>query len=133
MSELFPVSSPKFDDAPKDGPGFGFGTHYPISSIPPFPFVGKTVEDCAKSLKDAPEEVTVDRRHFIVADEQSTEDGTVTLCKRGDMELKGDEISSIRVRAKEAAGAFSGLRLGQWEEKLQHWSELQRQGKKCMS
>lgn len=94
--------------------------------------MGKTAEECAKSLKNAPKEVGLDRHHFVVADEQSVKDGSVALYKRGDMHMKGDELSTVRTIASRAADLFSGMDYGTWEETLQRWQELQHNGKKYM-
>ncbi|KAL9620167.1 MAG: hypothetical protein Q9160_005282 [Pyrenula sp. 1 TL-2023] len=133
ISELHVVSSPSLDNALKDEPQFGAGTKYPISSVPALPFIGKSAEECATSLKNAPKEIGLDRNHFVVADDQSVKDGSVALYKRGDMHMKGDELSTVRVIASRAADLFSGMDYGTWEETLQHWQDLQqRNGKKYM-
>lgn len=82
------------------------GTYGPLSSFVS-PFANKSVPEVAEWLKDAPEDVDLDRRFFAVLDDQSVEDGTVLLCRIGDGETEGekDKVQWYPVRT---AGEFFG-------------------------
>lgn len=56
-------------------------TKPPVSNSYISPWSGKTVEDCAKWLQGAPEDVASDKRHFAALNEFSKEDNTVLLCR----------------------------------------------------
>jgi len=57
------------------------GTVPPIPESYVSPWYGKTVEDCAKWLQAAPDEVVSDKRHFAAMSEFSRDDDTVLLCR----------------------------------------------------
>lgn len=74
------------------------------------------MEECVKTLRDAPKNAGLDRHHFALADDQSLRDGTMVVCKVGDRNLKGDELSTYRSPAGDVAGFLAGLEPGTWEE-----------------
>jgi hypothetical protein len=57
------------------------GTVPPIRESYKSPWYGKTVEDCAKWLQAAPDDIASDKRHFAAMNEFSKEDDTVLLCR----------------------------------------------------
>jgi hypothetical protein len=58
-----------------------YGTEPPIPESYKSPWYGKTVEDCARWLQDAPNDVASDKEHFAAMNEFSKEDDTVLLCR----------------------------------------------------
>jgi hypothetical protein len=58
-----------------------YGTEPPISDSYKSPWYGKSVEDCAKWLQAAPDDVASDKRHFAAMNKYSKEDDTVLLCR----------------------------------------------------
>lgn len=59
-----------------------YGTEPPIPKPCKCPWYGKTVEDRAKWLQAAPDDVASDKRQFAAMNEFSKEDDTVLLCRR---------------------------------------------------
>ena len=57
------------------------GTAAPISSSFKSTFEGKTPEECAAWLIEAPKEVDLNRQYFAVMDMHSWKDNTTTMCR----------------------------------------------------
>lgn len=80
--ELY-VATDDYEDAPKKRSDneLSEGTHAPISTGFRSPFVGKTLEECARWLQRGPDEVELNRQYFTALEEHSKEDDTVLLCR----------------------------------------------------
>lgn len=59
------------------------GTHPPITAFTS-PFAGHSITEAAEWLKQAPQEVDLDRNFFGFLDDYSEEDDTVQLCRIGE-------------------------------------------------
>lgn len=67
------------------------GTEPPLDSTYNSPWLGKSVEDCAKWLQDTPQETALNKNHFTVLNEYSKADDTVLVCRISiDPEFKVD-------------------------------------------
>ena len=86
------VATDNYDDAPqnRDDNELPEGSQAPISPNFTSPFAGKTLEDCAKWLQQAPSEVAVNKKYFNAMDEHSQEDDTVLVCRIVDISPSGD-------------------------------------------
>ncbi|KAH8701248.1 hypothetical protein GQ44DRAFT_632234 [Phaeosphaeriaceae sp. PMI808] len=87
------LTTESYEDMPRDSPnGVVYGTELPIPESYKSPWYGKTVEDCARWLQAAPNDVASDKRHFAAMNEFSKDDSTVLLCsiKTGDGKFKVD-------------------------------------------
>lgn len=80
------------------------GTEAPVSSISDA-FFGKTVDELATALKDAPQEAYLNREYFAVVDEQSQQDRTVMLCRV----TKEGEVLRVRTKVEESAQLLAGM------------------------
>jgi hypothetical protein len=58
-----------------------YGTEPPILESYKSPWYGKSVEECAKWLQAAPDDIASDKRHFAAKNQYSMEDNTVLLCR----------------------------------------------------
>lgn len=63
-------------------------------TIPPLrtftsPFRGKTVEDGAKWLENAPSTISIDRHYFAVLDDNSEANDSVTICRKHNHDYDG--------------------------------------------
>ncbi|MCJ1361328.1 hypothetical protein MMC16_000426 [Acarospora aff. strigata] len=94
-----------YDDAPKKRTDnrLNEGTAAPIQSFTS-PFAGKTIEDAAEWLKNAPEDVDLNRMFFAVLDDRSESDDTITLCRIGDGGMEGKK-GELQYFPEEAWGA----------------------------
>ncbi|KAI0381678.1 hypothetical protein F5Y04DRAFT_280758 [Hypomontagnella monticulosa] len=71
-----------YDDAPKKLENtYPEGTEAPVASSYQSPFIGKTVEDCAAWLQNAPDGVALNRDYFLVIDEFSKKSDSVQICR----------------------------------------------------
>ncbi|EAT90085.1 hypothetical protein SNOG_01873 [Parastagonospora nodorum SN15] len=85
------LATNSYEDMPRDPPNrrqpdgsvlpAAHGTVPPISKSYVSPWYGKTVEDCARWLQAAPDDVASDKQHFAAMNEYSREDDTVLLCR----------------------------------------------------
>ncbi|KAL9620156.1 MAG: hypothetical protein Q9160_005271 [Pyrenula sp. 1 TL-2023] len=132
--DLFLISSSKYDDLPHGESAFGLGTQPPISSSFSSPFTNKSISSVTSFMLSLPQDVNLDRRHFVVLDETTkasiddTAEGggegpKVTLCRIGmekeeGYEIEGEELSTVPSGAKVAASTLGGLRQGTWGELL---------------
>jgi len=88
------VATDNYNDAPKhrDDNELPVGSEPPISSDYHSPFIGKTLEECAKWLQGAPDDVALHKTYFTALDEHSKEDDTVMMCRivesKGEGEVK---------------------------------------------
>jgi hypothetical protein len=57
------------------------GTEPPIPESYESPWLGKTVEECARWLQAAPDDIASNKKHFAAMNEFSKEDDTVLLCR----------------------------------------------------
>jgi hypothetical protein len=78
------LATDNYDDAPKieennTGPQ---GSIAPIAESFKSPWIGSTIEDCAKWLREAPPGIAVDRNYFTAIDIHSKEEDTVLVCHR---------------------------------------------------
>ena len=91
----------------------------PSVSATPSDFLGQSLVSLAKTLKNAPKEVYLNRQYFAVLDKQYESDELVTLCW---IEGKDDDVKSVdtvRYEAKNVALYLNGLAVG-----TNMWSEL---------
>jgi len=77
------VATDKYTDAPKKPENrYPEGTKAPIQdSSPQSPFTGKALESCAEWLRDAPDEVALNREYFTAMDQFSRTDDTILICR----------------------------------------------------
>ena len=126
----FWLASKNYDNAPQKNPRHGNqGTKPPVDDSFVSPFVGKSVNDAAEFLKRAPDGVDTERRFFAVIDDRTEKDGSVVMCRVGDMEGEGDEVGCIRVVVKNSALYLAGMEYGTWEEYLDALDKVKRKGK----
>ncbi len=80
--ELY-LATDDYNDAPKkrDDNELSEGTRAPVAADFAFPFVGKTLEECAQWLQRTPEDVELNRQYFAALTQHSREDDTVLLCR----------------------------------------------------
>ena len=71
----------------------------------------------ASWLSKKPENVYLEGKFFALLDKKA-KDGLVVLCRIGDREGKGDELSCTLVDAEESSLMLSGMEYGTWEELL---------------
>jgi hypothetical protein len=78
------VATDSYEDLPK-APGERQpppeATKPPIESWFKSPWIGKTVEDCARWLQNMPKDSAVQREYFTAMDQFSKEDDTVLTCR----------------------------------------------------
>lgn len=77
------VATSNYDDVPKNRNDNQLpeGTTAPIPQNFTSPFAGKTLNECAKWLQNAPSDVAIDKEYFTAIDEHSQEDDTVLVCR----------------------------------------------------
>lgn len=126
----FWLATKQYDDAPQKNPDHGSqGTKPPVAESFISPFVGESVENAAQFLKEAPDTVDLERCFFAILDDRTEKDGSVVMCRVGDMEGKGDKVECIRVVAKHSALYLAGMESGTWEEFLDALDMVKRNGK----
>lgn len=117
---LFLPTKTDLSDAPKkrqdDEVNEHSGSSVPVSESYRSPFVGKTIEDVAFILRDASEDVDLDRRLFAVIDAKSGSKDTITVCRRGNADYEGDDVEWYRIDATEAAMELDAIEPGTWEQ-----------------
>ncbi|KAF2648758.1 hypothetical protein K491DRAFT_698672 [Lophiostoma macrostomum CBS 122681] len=76
------VASSEYSDIPRRPMGSRIpeGSKPPLESLPSV-WIGKTIEQCAQWLSQAPEDIAVNRIYFAVISENMKENDTVTLCR----------------------------------------------------
>lgn len=122
---MFWLATDSWTDAPRitrDEEGntfFSNGTQPPITSSYSLPFKGKTTEQCAEFIKQAPEEYCVDWHHFAVLGEDYKKRRLVTLWRIGDGELKGERLTSLPATVAKSTLFLSGLESRIWDECLE--------------
>lgn len=86
------VATDNYDDAPKvrNNNELAEGSKAPISESYASPFVGKTLEDCAKWLQQAPSDVAIDKEYFTALVEHSKEEDTVMACRINGSDESGE-------------------------------------------
>lgn len=133
LYDLWLVTSADYADAPKKRTDnqVNSGTSPPVQ---PFesPFAGKTIEDCADWIKNAPDDVDFDRRFFGVLNERSKPDvdDTIMVCRIGDgfNEGKKDEVHYFPCAADRCS--FGYIPPGDFDERLQGYKRLRLLDKK---
>lgn len=126
----FWLATKNYDDAPQKNPDHGSdGTEAPIDESFTSPFVGQSVDAAAEFLRNAPDTVDVERHFFAVLDDRTEKDGSVVMCRIGDMEGKGNKVECIRVLAKNSSLYLAGMEYGTWEEDLDALEMVGRKGK----
>ncbi|KAI1244684.1 hypothetical protein MGN70_014561 [Eutypa lata] len=76
------LATDNYQDAPRRVKNaYPEGTKAPIPANFSSPFVGKTLEDCAKWLQEAPDDVALNREYFTAVDNSSREDDTIQICR----------------------------------------------------
>lgn len=77
------LATDSYDDIPKarNDNELPTGTEPPISDTFTSPWVGKSLEDCAKWLQQAPADSAVHRDYFTAMNEFSKKDDTVLVCR----------------------------------------------------
>ena len=114
---LFLPTASDLSDAPRkraDGE-VSDGTPTPISNYTS-PFTGQTIQQVAFVLRDAAEEIDLERRLFAIVNSNSGETKTITVCRRGNRDYEGDEVEWYRIPATEAALELDAMEPGTWEE-----------------
>lgn len=125
----FWLATKNYDDAPQRNPDHGSdGTKAPVDESFTSPWVGESVEAAAEFLSKAPDSVDVERRFFAVLDERTETDGSVVMCRIGDMEGQGDKVECIRVLAKNSSLYLAGMEYGTWEDCLDSLQMVGRRG-----
>ncbi|KAK7413933.1 hypothetical protein QQX98_007201 [Neonectria punicea] len=86
------VATDSYSDAPKR-----LENQYPEGTKAPLensdfrsPFIGKSLESCAEWLKNAPDEVALNREYFTAVDQFSRADDTVLICRVVSGQDKGE-------------------------------------------
>lgn len=106
----------KYEDTVPDG-----GTVPPIDSTWRSPFIGKTMQQCADFVKNAPSDRGLCKLHFVILDkEQYERDGWVTCGKIMD----NGEISAIPGDATLSTEFLYGYDDGMWDSYIQDWEEM---------
>ena len=96
----------------------------PIDKSFKSPFVDQSVDSLAEWLKEAPEDVNLERKFFAVLDKKAeARDPSVALCRIGDKDGKGDEVKCILCNAKESSLTLSGFEYGNFDEILKGQGE----------
>lgn len=80
--ELY-LATDNYDDAPKTRADdrLSEGTRAPVTGFG-FPFVGKSIEQCAEWLKSTPSDVALNRVYFTALTMHSKDDDTVLMCRK---------------------------------------------------
>ena len=91
------------------------GTKAPIPSSFTSPFVHKSLEVVAGWLENKPEYVELDSRFFAILD-QKVDEHKVVLCRIGNQEGKGDNLSCVLMDASVSSLTLAGMEYGTWEE-----------------
>lgn len=106
---LFWLATNNYEDATiKKEDSTNLGTEPPIPDGWTSPWIGKSVEDVAKWLRAKPDFVDLDSNYFAVLDAKAV-DGTVVVCKIGDKQTKGDEITMVRDQARHSSTHLAGM------------------------
>ena len=113
------MATANYASAPQKKPEGGGqeGTEAPIDESFKSPFVGHSVADVARWLQSKPESVDLDSTFFAVLDKKA-ETGSVALCRIGDREGKGDEVSCVLVKTEESSLTLAGMEYGEFDELL---------------
>ena len=93
------------------------GTEAPIDKSFRSPFIGHKVADVAEWLTKKPNSVDLEDKFFAVLDKKA-EKGMVALCRIGNREGEGDEVSCVLMKAEESSLTLAGMEYGTWEELL---------------
>ncbi|EON68582.1 hypothetical protein W97_07840 [Coniosporium apollinis CBS 100218] len=127
--ELY-LATDDYEDAPKKRSDneLSEGTRAPISTDFKFPFIGKTLEDCAKWLQRAPDEVELNREYFTALGEHSKEDDTVMLCRIVDSDDAGNvTLQYFPVPTGDAVVEMQTTLGVKFDEKLQNYQRQRMQ------
>ncbi|KAL8846739.1 MAG: hypothetical protein Q9221_008182 [Calogaya cf. arnoldii] len=100
-----------------DGRG-QIGTPTPIDPSFSSPFVGKSLEDVARWLREKPRSVDVDPRYFGVLDKQAEKSGKIAICRLNDPKVE-EEVAWCILREAD----YSTLFLAGLDSDLD-WNEL---------
>ena len=76
------MASSEYSDVPRRPKGNPIpeGSKPPLGSLPSA-WIGKTIEQCAQWLSEAPEDIAVNKRYFAVICEHMKEEDAVMLCR----------------------------------------------------
>lgn len=66
-------------------------------------------------LRDKPDFVDLNSNYFAILDAKAVE-GSVLVCKIGDREMKGDEVTMVRDLARHSGTHLAGMEYFEWEE-----------------
>ncbi|KAI0134970.1 hypothetical protein F4814DRAFT_399545 [Daldinia grandis] len=81
-----------YEDAPKKlENAYPEGTKAPIDADFRSPFIGKTPEECALWLQNAPEDVALNHEYFLFMDQFSKEEDTIQIC-RAEQDVRTGEL-----------------------------------------
>ncbi|KAI9874295.1 MAG: hypothetical protein M1830_009907 [Pleopsidium flavum] len=119
----FWIATKSYDDAPQkraDGSPAD-GTEAPVESFKST-FVGGKVEDVGEFLRKAPDAVDLDRHFFAVLDDDTEQKGSITLCRIGDRQSKGDKVECLPVVANDSSLHLAGMESGTWEEHMHNYN-----------
>ena len=113
------LATANYASAPQKKPGGGGleATEAPIDKSFKSPFVGHSVADVAQWLQSKPESVDLESTFFAVLDKKAAT-GSVALCRIGDREGKGDEVSCVLVKTEESSLMLVGMEYGDFDEML---------------
>ena len=113
------LATTDYASAPQKKPGGGGqeGTKAPIDQSFKSPFVGDSEVDVARWLQQKPEGVDLDGVFFAVLDKKA-ETGSVALCRIGDRDGKGEEVSCVLVKTEESSLTLAGMEYGEFDELL---------------
>jgi hypothetical protein len=106
------------------------GTIPPVTEFSS-PFRGKTVEDIAEWLENAPSTVTIDEHYFAVLDDNSEANDTVTICRKYDPNYdngpKVGEVQFFPWTAGEAGDVMAvAATTGAFDDRMDMYQEQQR-------
>ncbi|EMR71282.1 hypothetical protein UCREL1_1676 [Eutypa lata UCREL1] len=117
------LATDNYQDAPRRVKNaYPEGTKAPIPANFSSPFVGKTLEDCAKWLQEAPDDVALNREYFTAVDNSSREDDTIQICRViGKGELGNIQVECFPVPTAESTIQMSTSLGVKFDEALQRY------------
>ncbi|KAJ9641051.1 hypothetical protein H2201_007986 [Coniosporium apollinis] len=90
------------------------------------PSIGKTLQECADFLRNAPPNAYLDRNFFAVIDKDTLDKNLITLCRIGNRVGEGDELTSLPVSFSDSSVALGGMDPDNWDEWLEDFRETGR-------
>ncbi|KAL9110582.1 MAG: hypothetical protein Q9227_004940 [Pyrenula ochraceoflavens] len=99
------------------------GTKAPMSDFQS-PFLDCSLEECAKWLQSAPDEISLQREYFTALDQFSKEDDTILLCRYVETHTEGQSTRKLQYFPVPTSDAVMSMQnaLGlKFDEKLQNY------------